>query len=160
MSEKNGSSPVTKYELQQFLEERDGILTVELTTSIRDLVNGNLKALKQDIENKNLKQDQRFMELINQIQQHHTDEMNKMNLIVVALSTASETAHSANTRLFKLTDNLKDVKIPELKAEKDKEMKEINEHINQERGAAKFRIVMVGLIGSVGALAGLFALFR
>ena len=152
------SEPVTKLQLMEVLDERFMQETIQITTTIKDAVNGNLKRAIQDFEIKAMARDADHMQLINEIRSSHSSAMNKMNLNMQKIAAATRQTVKQNTRLFQLTDDIKDNRIPALKADQDKEIKKINEHINQERGAGKLWFTLMGTVAAVGAVSGLIAL--
>jgi len=140
------SDPVTKLELIEILTERENTLSVQITTTIRDLVNGNLKATIQDFEMKSLKAHQEITNTITKISSDHIEATNKINLVLRDLQNASKKALGHTQRLFEITDDIKDQKLPG-----------ITKHLDQQRGAMKFWGVMCAI---AAAAAGLVAALK
>jgi len=142
-----GNEPVTKLELIEILDSRFNEELVKIATTIKTAVNGNLKQAKQEAEMKAMEREKEIVGMINDIRSDHDAAMNKMNLNIHKIATGVKRTMGHTKRLFEVTDELKDVKIPALIKHKD-----------QQKGAMKLWGGMVGFLAAIGAAAGLIAL--
>ncbi len=149
MAKQDGSEPVTKLELIEMFEDRETALIVSVTSTIRETVNGNLEKAIQSFEIKSMERDKIALEMMNEIKDDHTEAMNKMNMNMQKVANAVKQSLRHTKRLFEITDEIRETKLPEIQS-----------HIDQQKGAAKFWFSLVGLAAAVGACAGLIALLR
>jgi len=138
---KDGSEPVTKLELIEMFEDRETALIVSITSTIRETVNGNLEKAIQSFEIKSMNRDKIALEMMNEIKDDHTEAMNKMNMNMQKVANAVKQSLRHTKRLFEVTDEIRDIKIPEIQS-----------HIDQQKGKSKSWFLIIGICSALGGI--------